>query len=91
MGLHAFQSGNAGGRQTNVPCCFAGHLLPSKGFEEFVHRQAARIPSRSLGGQNMVGAAGFVAIGHRGFLAQKQGAIAGQCFKPPIQVGRVNL
>ena len=77
MRLHAFEPGDARRDLADVAGRLAGHALPGQRLHELVHRQAARVAGRALGGQHVVGAAGLVAIGHGGLFTQEQRAVAG--------------
>ena len=91
MRFHAFEPGDARRDFADVARRFARHALPCQRLHELVHRQAARVACSAFGRQHVVGAAGLVAIGHRGFFAEKQRAVAGQVGQPPIEIARVHF
>ncbi len=86
VAFHAFEPGDACGGLGHGHGALARCALPGDHFHEFVHRQSTGVARSAGGWQDMVGASGFVTVGDRGFLAQKQRAVTFEAPEPPVEI-----
>ena len=78
VGEHAFDVALAFGDFADFDAGFFCHALVGDGFEEFSDPDAAGIAGGTAGGEDVVGADGFVAVGDGGFFADEERAVVGE-------------